>query len=140
MARRHHAQKTITNFDGLTDAVTNLVGTLILLVVLILGITTQGQPRNRPDDSPTQETETLSIEPLVRRIEMIRLEIRQVDSQTRQIEQALPGLEERIRQLRSASDPDGTGDLKVAKSRPPGIPDRLQPQEPSPKAKMDVSG
>ena len=28
------------NFDGLTDAVTNLVGSLILLVVLILAVTT----------------------------------------------------------------------------------------------------
>lgn len=44
MKRRRRQDGIELNFDGLTDAVTNLVGTLILLVVLVMALTHEAQP------------------------------------------------------------------------------------------------
>lgn len=41
MAQVRNYDSVNVNFDGLTDSVTNLVGALILLVVLLVGITTK---------------------------------------------------------------------------------------------------
>jgi TolA-binding protein len=92
------------NFDGLTDAVTNLTGTLILLVVLIFGITTQARnpaPSLVPPQPPAPKTpEGKPIGPLVEDVEALRMQIQRVDGQIRRLEGDLPRLEQRIEELR----------------------------------------
>lgn len=83
--------KPLLNFDSLTDTVTNLAGALILLVVLILGITGQG--------------EASRTEPLLEQLEQLRVEIQSVDQETRQIEDALRVLQQRLDRVADQAGP-----------------------------------
>ena len=99
MVRERRSQPTTVNFDGLTDVVTNLAGTLILLVVLLLGLTTEARPR-LPAGGPAGEKTARPIEPLLRQIQVVELEIQSVDGQIRLIEQGVGELESRVESLR----------------------------------------
>ena len=59
MAREQHASNTTLNFDGLTDVVTNLVGALILLVILLFGLTTEARVWRGPPAVQEEEEEAL---------------------------------------------------------------------------------
>ena len=86
------------NFDGLTDAVTNLTGTLILLVVLILELT---HPARRASDGaakPPQEQQ--QVEPLLQRMQALELATRFIDGEISALEKDLSeNLEPRVKAL-----------------------------------------
>jgi len=99
MARRQRNQKTELNFDGLTDAVTNLTGTLILLVVLLFGITTETRPERATGGRPVAE-DLEPIGPLLEQVEVLKLQIEMVDRQIHRLEQGLPELQARVQKLK----------------------------------------
>jgi len=85
------------NFDSLTDTVTNLSGTLILLVVLVLGLTRDVIPRTSgPVGRDGGPPKGKSIEPILRQVEEVRLKIRGVDQQIRQLETTIPELKQQL--------------------------------------------
>lgn len=115
MTRRRRSESVALNCDGLTDAVTNLTGTLILLVVLIFGITTEA--RIAP---PSQAGETHTgkpIDPLVEKTEILKLQIRQVDREIRRLEGDLPRLEQQAEDLQKAIEE--AGQRQPEQSKPP---------------------
>ncbi len=83
------------NFDGLTDSVTNLVGALILLIVLLIGITRQAVlaplPGTVPDSAGAEQSadaeETLS--QFLKQVELIRTQTMQFRHQCSLIEEEL---------------------------------------------------
>jgi len=105
MARQRRNEQASLNFDGLTDAVTNLTGTLILLVVLILGITTEaGTPLHalRPPGEDGHDGKPIG--PLLQKIENLKLQIQQVDQHVRELERDLPRLRQQVEDLRKAAE------------------------------------
>jgi len=106
MARRRRNEGVALNFDGLTDAVTNLTGTLILLVVLIFGITTEARtPAPPPPPPPAPRTrQGKPILPLLQKIEILKLQIEQTDKQIRTLKDDLPRLEAEAEQLQQEAD------------------------------------
>lgn len=107
MARGRRNERVVLNFDGLTDAVTNLTGTLILLVVLIFGITTEARtPSPPPPPSPPAEKthQGKPIRPLLQKIEILRLQIEQTDQQIRMLGDDLPRLEAQVQELQQKAD------------------------------------
>ncbi|NQT16475.1 MAG: cell envelope integrity protein TolA [Planctomycetes bacterium] len=97
MTRRRRSESVVLNCDGLTDAVTNLTGTLILLVVLIFGITTEA--RIAPPSEAGEAHEGRPIDPLVEETEILKLQIQQVDREIRRLEGDLPRLEQQAEDL-----------------------------------------
>jgi TolA-binding protein len=85
----------------LTDAVTNLTGTLILLVVLMFGITHKVQPKIQQPPETSREEKGKPVGPLIRKVEMLKREIQAVDTQIQGLEQRIPALEQEIEQLRT---------------------------------------
>jgi len=90
------------NFDGLTDTITNLVGSLILLVVLVIAAT---RPKVRglaelpaPDKSVGAER---AIDPLLEELSRMRTQIEGVDGEIQRMEARVPELAGEIRQLRA---------------------------------------
>jgi hypothetical protein len=90
------------NFDSLTDTVTNLSGTLILIVVLVLGLTREMLPTiiSPPPPEPSKEAGGKPIAPLLWEIEQLKLQIRAVDEQIRNLETVLPELQQTVEELR----------------------------------------
>lgn len=98
MARVNRNSQVELNFDGLTDSVTNLVGTLILLVVLVMGLSKKSGGA-RPD--PTSDAPR-PIEELIGRVESLRAELAAIDREISDIEQVrLPELRKQISDLNS---------------------------------------
>lgn len=81
------------NFDGLTDSITNLAGSLVLLVVLVFAVT---KPRQAGLEEPSLPEKTVGaetpIEDLVHQIHSLRTEVEEVNGQTEQIEARLPAI------------------------------------------------
>lgn len=110
MARRRN-ESVALNFDGLTDAVTNLTGTLILLVVLIFGITSEATVPEPPPPPPSPEThEGKPIGPLLQKIDRLKLEIQQVDREIQALQDDLPRLQQEVDQLRQQTESAEPGD------------------------------
>lgn len=105
MSRNQRNQPITISFDGLTDAVTNLAGTLILLVVLILGVTHAARPGR---SSREQSSDATSATVLLQRIHALEMEISLIDRQILQAEQEVPELRQRVQKLlqRSGPSPD----------------------------------
>lgn len=81
--RKRHSGLEL-NFDGLTDSVTNLVGALILLVVLIIGVTREAisqpkEPAPPPKNVGQKDAGERSIRPLERRVVDIETQIKQAE-------------------------------------------------------------
>lgn len=93
------------NFDGLTDTVTNLVGSLILLVVLVVAATrpkVQGVAELPvPDNSVGAER---AIDPLLDELGRMRTQIESVEGEIQRMEARLPELAEEIQQLKAGGD------------------------------------
>ena len=98
MARQRRDQALVLSFDGLTDVVTNLAGTLILLVVLILGVTRAAQRGGSPPSAPPEGNRRL--ENLLREVQALEMQTRLIDRQIQQMEEDLPELEKRANELR----------------------------------------
>lgn len=109
MAARKRNSELQLNFDGLTDSVTNLVGDLILLVVLLIGVTKEAV--RAPAESLSIETgenkkAPKSIVPLLDRINLLQSELQQVHREVAQLEGRLPDLRAEVEQLlRQAAAP-----------------------------------
>ena len=114
MARRRRNTEIELNFDGLTDAVTNLVGALILLVLLLVGVTREyvifAQPTAPPPPAPNMD-EPLegpkTLDELHRQVAVLRAAIIQADQEITELEQKMPDLRDRAEILISggAGDP-----------------------------------
>lgn len=89
MARGRRSEGLELNFDGLTDAVTNLVGALLLLVVLVLGL-------SRPKTSDSAVGGQTAAE---QQLDVLRNEIRDLHGQVDAIEPQLRQLRERAKAL-----------------------------------------
>lgn len=100
MAQRRRGSQFRMNFDGLTDAVTNLVGALVLLVVLLIGITERASYR-----PPTvaagaaaegDQTDETQLEDLFRRTEILREQVAQANRRIDRYEAELATIRERV--------------------------------------------
>jgi hypothetical protein len=92
------------NFDGLTDAVTNLVGTLILLVVLVMMLTRESASFTPRETAAGADQQPQSAVSLLERIEVLREQIRQVQREVQTLEDDLPGIQARIAALLPAEE------------------------------------
>jgi len=92
MARSRRAENLTLNFDSLTDTVTSLSGTLVLVVVLVLGVT------NAPRESGISGN--AEVDGLLQEIEMLRVEIQTINGMVRTVERDLSEMRRRLEQLR----------------------------------------
>lgn len=119
MASRGRGGGIELNFDGLTDCITNLVGTLILLVVLVAGLTRPAvstrpePPRPRPRQHDAADK---SIEPLLAELNNLRVSMEQERTLLANLDDAISQIEEDIVSASApeagpdgASKPAGTG-------------------------------
>ena len=102
MSQSRRGEQIELNFDGLADTVTNLVGALILLLVLIIGITSeaasQGEPA-KPEPPPTQDAGDRSIASLQQRIALLQTQLREVDRDVSQAKTRLAEAQDEVEQL-----------------------------------------
>ena len=93
------------NFDGLTDSVTNLVGSLILLVVLVVAVTGPKvagiEELPPPDNEPGAEQE---VDLLLEQIRVLKLEVQTVDRDIQGMEARLPEIAAELDELRRQSE------------------------------------
>ncbi len=92
------------NFDGLIDVVTNLVGSLILLVVLVIAVTKPKQ--SGIDELPPRENTAgaeKAMDPLLEEIRSLREQLQTEAAGIRQMEERIPELENEIQELQDES-------------------------------------
>jgi hypothetical protein len=105
MGRSRRNDELEINFDGLTDSVTNLVGALILLVVLIVGVTKALPTANTPPPPIAPQgwelpAETRTIEELQRKVNLLTAHVARLDQEINQYEQSIvPNLEKQVEEL-----------------------------------------
>lgn len=107
MASRR-ASVVALNFDGLTDSVTNLAGSLILVTLLLMGITTDyvrpaivtPPPEERAEDQLADQP----IDGLIREVEVLRGQVTAADAEIVRLEQELARLRIRARDLIDSAD------------------------------------
>ena len=99
MTRKARNQHVAVSFDGLTDAVTNLTGAIILLVVLVLGITAEAPPQPSEGEAVAEGAADRTVESLLQRAQAMRLAIRGIEDAIRQRQQELPELERRLGEI-----------------------------------------
>jgi hypothetical protein len=105
MSRRQKPRVEL-NFDGLTDSIMNLAGSLILLVVLVFAITKakeSGEEQPPPPDNKVGGE--LSISPLMERLQSVNSGLTGVEQEVQRIEARLPELAADIEELRRRSNP-----------------------------------
>lgn len=103
MARRRHSRLEL-NFDGLTDSVTNLVGSLILLVGLVIAVTTPKSIGERTPPPPDNRAgEEQPIDGLLETIRQLRAELDQIEQEVQRVETRIPSIAEEIQELAQAS-------------------------------------
>jgi hypothetical protein len=89
------------NFDGLTDSVTNLVGGLILLVVMVIGAT---QPKQSGvDHLPAPDNvvgEEQKMDPLLDQISALKTDTEGVEQEILCIEARLPEIQKELDELK----------------------------------------
>lgn len=117
MSRRPRNPGALLSLEGLTDAVTNLTGTLILLAVLVVGMTRGGVWGRKPTDEK-EAYDKIGI--LLDEVERLKLEIGSVDEEVRELEGALPDLESRLEALRQRAE-------QVPAIEPPAEPPAEEP-------------
>jgi len=105
MARQSRSTKVELNFDGLTDAVTNLTGTLILLVVLMLGIT-----RAVTKEGSGGYRGGKPVDPLLQQVTALEMQINAIDEEISRLQRDLPVWQRRARELldKSGAAPEPT--------------------------------
>ena len=108
------------NFDSLTDTITNLAGTLILVVVLVLGVSS---PAMRLAGRMAHGRR--SIEPLLQRAAQLQQETRQLGDEIRDQEGRLTRLRETIERLRK----ELRGRTPGQKAALGGRPSKQQPEQ-----------
>jgi hypothetical protein len=96
------------NFDSLTDTVTNLSGTLILIVVLVLCLTREMLPPRHDDPAPPGVAGGKPIAPLLTKVEQIKSQIRSVDQDVRKLEARVPELQRRLQELQNKARRNGS--------------------------------
>lgn len=96
MARRNRASRQEMNFDGLADSVTNLVGALILVVVLVMGVTEEAVSQ-APAPEPVPQGNPRSILPLQQRLATLQ-------AQMEQVQQSAKALNGQLDSLRTEAD------------------------------------
>jgi len=98
MARRKSCVEW--NFNGLTDSITNLTGSLILLVVLVFAVT---KPREAGLPEPSISDTTVGAETpigaLLNQIHSLKADVEHVDQQMQQIEARLPDITAEVEML-----------------------------------------
>lgn len=101
MARRNRSGGLELNFDGLADSVTNLVGALILLVVMIIGVSKDAVMHADPPPAapPGKEAGDRPLLPLKQRIALLESEISHVDASIEQLKGRLAPLKQDVEQL-----------------------------------------
>ena len=127
MAARRRSEGLELNFDGLTDSVTNLVGALILLVVLILGVTQEAisQPLpTPPKQKGKQSAGEKPISPLESRIVSLEKQIRKADVDVKTLQDKLQDIDRKFKSL-------------LEEAQKLKIPDRAKPK-PEPKKPPEV--
>ena len=107
MARRNRSNQLELNFDGLADSVTNLVGALILLVVMVIGITKDvagdaGPPQ--PEPHAGEDGAEKPMLPLKQRIALLEAQVGQVDASINQLNGRLQPLKQEIEELLESLD------------------------------------
>ena len=105
MARRRKSEIEL-NFDGLTDSVTNLVGALILIVLLMIGVTTSSAPSAPAPAQRPAPVGSESAEQLLMKIEYIRAQIRAVRNEQDSIAAELSAARVKVGELSGVSAPD----------------------------------
>lgn len=101
MSRRSRSGQLELNFDGLTDSVTNLAGSLILLVLLVLAITAPPTPGAMVSQKP--ERRDRSIETLQRELLQIEASLRSTSAKIQQLDTEVSELERQVEELEKAS-------------------------------------
>lgn len=87
------------NFDGLTDSLTNLVGTLILFVFLMFVLTRESSLPQTASGFRDRAGGAHSIDKLLQRAAQLQSELQVIDQQIEQQATALPQLRHRIEVL-----------------------------------------
>jgi hypothetical protein len=107
------------NFDSLTDTITNLSGTLILIVVLVLGLTraVTREVVPPPPPGPPGQAGGKPIAPLLRQVEQLKLQIRAVDQEVGSLEAILPELQQAVEDLRKRAPPPRSKETEDAPGR-----------------------
>lgn len=100
---RSAPQSIEMNFDGLTDSVTNLTGTLILVALLLIGMTTSYvRPAAKPKAAAPNEAEEAASRPmgeLLARLQTLQGQLASSDAEIKQMEQRLEELQDRYTEL-----------------------------------------
>ncbi|HUG92361.1 MAG TPA: hypothetical protein VML55_16095 [Planctomycetaceae bacterium] len=119
MRARRREQQFNLNFDGLTDSVTNLVGALILLVLLIIGISREALSEDKPPPSPQPpEIGQKSIIPLQHRVTLLQSQVHAVDVEITALDVRMNTLRDEIDELLR----------KVEQVKPPAPADEPRPE------------
>lgn len=101
MARRKRDSELDLNFDGLTDTVTNLVGNLLLIVVLLIGITRDAvySPPTPTPAATAGESDEDETNRLLRQAELLRALIDGAGRQMGELQRELPELRKQVEGL-----------------------------------------
>lgn len=98
MLRRSRTSGQEMNFDGLADSVTNLVGALILVVILVIGVTGDAVSQPPPEKSPSSRNGgDRSLKSLQNKLAALRVHLHDVEQETGK-------LNERLNSLRDEAD------------------------------------
>ncbi len=130
MARKQANPLVSFNFDSLTDTITNLTGTLILVVVLVLGITGRSGRGGlgAPESGRTAEA-------LLQQLSLLQQHARQVDQRMKDLQALVTAVESRARAApQGPSSPAGTGQAPAgpASEKPGSTPGQKPPTGPKP--------
>jgi hypothetical protein len=94
------------NFDPMTDTMTNVVGAMIRLVMLVLLITSAAKfsnlvaPPGGPRADSSGRTDDKPLRPLLVQIKNLKSLIRDVQAKTAAVEEEIPALQQRVEKLR----------------------------------------
>ena len=100
MAARSPSSPVGFNFDGLTDCITNLAGSLILLVVIVFALTVPKETGSDQPDFPSNKVGAeVPMQPLVDKIQVLRSDTERLTQKAQQIEESIPKLTAEIEEL-----------------------------------------
>ena len=104
MARNRREDQLEMNFDWLNDSLTNLVGNLILIVILLYAITTEVTKREPPQfvsAPPVEQPQTpkragtKKVDDLLLELERLQADISQIDREMSELKRQVPELQTR---------------------------------------------
>ena len=110
---RRTRDRIALSFEGLTDAVTNLTGALILLVALVLGVShaARVQPGAGEASGETSPDELFDL------VTQLKIDIGLVEQDVSRLESEIPALEERVRVLAEKAEA-----ARATEQPPPPLP------------------